>query len=222
MMLAAHNLSIAAKGKLILQDVHFTAMEPGWVEITGDRVSGKSTFLNAVYGFPYELQGQLEVLGHDIQTLTAKSRSELRRKMGFCFQCPRLIEDKTVRANASLAWRAANLYKDEAMDKRLLAVASLFKMEHKLKEAIYQLSYTEKHLAALIQSMICRPSILILDQVFDCFDAQATNELIMSLDEIQRLEQICIVVATKELSTYLPSKRSIFKCAKGTLVPFGS
>ena len=101
--LATTNVNVTFGGNKAVDSVSFSVMPNELVGLIGTNGAGKSTLLNAVSGF-VPSTGKIEVLGREVNTLSAHKRHELG--LGRGFQAAKLYPDLTVRETLMVALEA--------------------------------------------------------------------------------------------------------------------
>ena len=126
------------------------------VHLSGPNGAGKSTLLRACAGFLRVVEGEAEVLGHDLR----RDRRRLRRAVGLLGHTSFLYDELTVEDNLRFAVRAAGAAVSDAgpaleragLDARLRKVT------------VGQLSAGQRRRAALAVLVARRPELWVLDE----------------------------------------------------------
>ncbi len=101
--LQTHGVSVQFGGNRAVNDVTFSVMPNELVGLIGTNGAGKSTLLNAVSGF-VPSTGSIEVLGKEVNNLSAHKRHKLG--LGRGFQAAKLYPDLTVKETLMIALEA--------------------------------------------------------------------------------------------------------------------
>jgi len=133
--------------------------------IIGPSGCGKSTLLNMLAGITRVNGGRILVDGIDIT-----SSAEYRKKIGYVFQHPRLLEWKTLKENVKFALKAmANIPKDrwDTVAGEYLKLVGLTGFENYYP---LQVSGGMQQRAAIARALAINPQILLMDEPFSHLD----------------------------------------------------
>ena len=147
--------------------------------ITGPSGTGKSTLLNVLSGLDTFDKGQLFLKDKDIQNITHKEMSLLRRKyMGFIFQSYNLISSKNSMENVALPLKYNKI---KYFHRRSAAINALEKMGlgDKLYHYPHQLSGGQQQRVAVARALVTRPKILFCDEPTGNLDKESA-EMVMN------------------------------------------
>jgi ABC-type lipoprotein export system ATPase subunit len=169
-IIQAINFNISNVQAPKIGNLNWVVDEADWIEIQGDNNSGKTTLLNALYGYLAECTGQLFVLDYSMTPIGRDDLAALRRKMGYARQEIHLVKTKTLRANMAMALNAADRIIDTNYEGIIENILERFSLLGYIKKEIRELSASQQHLAAIARSLVHKPKLILLDQSFDCLD----------------------------------------------------
>lgn len=133
------------------------------VHLAGPNGAGKTTALRVCAGLVRVVEGDAEVLGHD---LTVDRRS-VRRQVGLLGHASQLYEELTVEDNLRFAVRAARRSRDDVED-----ALSRLGLDGRLRSvAVHRLSAGQRRRAALAVVVAPRPELWLLDEPHAGLDA---------------------------------------------------
>ena len=164
-----------------------------FVFVVGKSGSGKSTFIKLLLKELNPSEGRIFVAGRQVTNLSRKQVSLYRRQIGVVFQDFRLLKNKTVYENIEFAQQIIG------MNKREIArnVAIMLEMVGlKGKENAYpgELSGGEQQRVAIARALINNPAILLADEPTGNLDPQMAWEIMMLLQEINKMGTTVVVV----------------------------
>jgi heme ABC exporter ATP-binding subunit CcmA len=137
------------------------------VHLSGPNGAGKSTLLRACAGLLRVVDGEAEVLGHDLR----RDRRRLRRSVGLLGHDSFLYEELTVLDNLRFAVRAAGAGTDQ-VEPALVRLG----LEGRLRDvAVARLSAGQRRRAALAVLVARRPELWLLDEPHAGLDAGARD-----------------------------------------------
>ncbi len=143
-------------------------VEPGEiVHLSGPNGAGKSTLLRACAGLLAVVDGEAEVLGHDLR----RDRRRLRRSVGLVGHASFLYDELTVLDNVRFAVRAAGAATAEVEP----ALARLGLDGRLAQVAVAHLSAGQRRRAALAVLVARRPELWLLDEPHAGLDAAARD-----------------------------------------------
>jgi len=185
----------------ILKGVTLDVREGEIMVIMGGSGSGKSTLLRHLMALEEKTSGRMTILGQDIDTLSTREFTELRKKLGVAFQSGALFSSLTVGENIMLP-----LYEHTELDRLTMEIMVRMKLEvvelggfEDLMPA--ELSGGMIKRAAFARAVVMDPSILFCDEPSAGLDpavASALDNLILSLRDAMGMS---IVVVTHELES---------------------
>lgn len=176
-----------------LNDVSIRVEKGEFVFIVGKSGSGKSTFIKLLLKELNPSSGRLFVGGRQVTKLKRKQISMYRRKIGVVFQDFRLLKNKTVYENVAFAQQIIG------MTKRQIAINVPIMLEMvglKDKADAYpnELSGGEQQRVAIARALINRPTILLADEPTGNLDPQTAWEIMMLLQEVNKMGTTVVVV----------------------------
>ncbi|MFR0848044.1 MAG: cell division ATP-binding protein FtsE [Eubacterium sp.] len=176
-----------------LCDVSIRIEKGEFVFVVGKSGSGKSTFIKLLLKELNPSEGRIFVAGRQVTNLSRKQVSLYRRQIGVVFQDFRLLKNKTVYENIEFAQQIIG------MNKREIArnVAIMLEMVGlKGKENAYpgELSGGEQQRVAIARALINNPAILLADEPTGNLDPQMAWEIMMLLQEINKMGTTVVVV----------------------------
>jgi len=97
---------------------------------------------------------------------------EYRKQVAYCFQTPYLFGDKVIN-NLTFPFNIRNIVPDKKLISKYLEMFNLD--EEILNKENKNLSGGEKQRISLIRTLLCKPEILLLDEVTSALDAENTQ-----------------------------------------------
>lgn len=187
----AINFNASYPDKELISGLNWTVEEQDWIELTGPNGTGKTSLLNAFYGMPMSLNGQLSVLDFSLNPISKEDLSALRRKIGYARQNLQLISEKTVRANLVMALHAADRIQD--FDAQIQWILNALGIADKIKYTLNMLSQGEQHLIAIARALIHKPKLLLIDQSLDYLDDASRNTVIQLVQNARETDRLTII-----------------------------
>ena len=166
------------------------------VHLSGPNGAGKSTLLRACAGLLRVVEGEAEVLGHDL----CKDRRRLRRSVGLLGHSSFLYEELTVLDNLRFAVRAAGVGLDE-VEPALVRLG----LDGRLRDvAVAKLSAGQRRRAALAVLLARRPELWLLDEPHAGLDADGERALADCLSAHLEQGGLAVVTTHHEMSGNWP------------------
>jgi ABC-type lipoprotein export system ATPase subunit len=184
----------------VLRDINLTIDAGESVAIVGPSGSGKSTLLHIIGTLDQPTRGQVVLDGVDLTSLKPDDLAGLRNsKIGFVFQAHHLLPQCSVMENvlvpALVAAGGAN-GEVEARAARLLRRVGL---GERLSHRPGQLSGGECQRVAVVRALINEPKLLLADEPTGALDQATAETLTQLLLELNREEQVTLIVVTHAL-----------------------
>ena len=157
--------------------------------LRGASGSGKSTLLGLIAGVLEPQSGRIEVLGHEVSSLSPAARDRVRADhLGVIFQLFNLVPYLSVVGNVTLpvrfstARRKAAGADPEAEARRLLSRLGL-ESDDILSRRVMDLSVGQQQRVAAARALIGGPGLVIADEPTSALDADARDRFIELLSE---------------------------------------
>ena len=180
----------------ILHDICFEITQGESVAITGSSGSGKSTLLGLLAGLDLPSEGNVTLMGQNLNSLDEDGRAKLRGlQVGFVFQSFQLLPHLTALENVMLPAELSGVDSPKANAKVWLERVGLVeRLDHFPKT----LSGGEQQRVALARAFITKPAILFADEPTGSLDETSGNRVIELLFELNRANQSTLVLVTHD------------------------
>lgn len=202
-----------------LRNIDFSAEKGEWISIVGHNGSGKSTLAKFLIGLlvpssPYTIQ----VEGLDM--LSGKSIWEVRKKVGMVFQNPdNQMVATTVKDDIAFGLENIGVERQEML-RRISWALKKVNMEKYLDYEPHRLSGGQKQRVAIAGIIAMRPSVIILDEATSMLDPIGRKEVIETVRQLNKQDNITIINITHDLEeTVFSDKIVVMK--KGRIVAQG-
>jgi lipoprotein-releasing system ATP-binding protein len=176
------------------------------VAIIGPSGSGKSTLLQIMGTLDQPSSGTVILQGKDITSLNEAGLAEVRnRRIGFVFQFHYLLPQCTVLENVlvpTLAGASSKAHQESEPPNREPATARAERLLRRVglgdrfSHRPGQLSGGERQRVAVVRALINQPQLLLADEPTGALDQSSAQALAQLLIELNREEQVALVVVT--------------------------
>lgn len=154
---------VFSNGYIGLQDVSF-AVEPGTLSyLVGESGAGKTTLMRLLIRDISPTEGEIFIDEEPISALKSKHIPFLRRKVAVVFQDYKLLPERTIQENVSLALEIIGASKADQL-KETLDVLDLVGLADKKDMFPTQLSGGELQRIAIARALAMRPKVLFADE----------------------------------------------------------
>jgi lipoprotein-releasing system ATP-binding protein len=190
------------------------------VAIVGPSGSGKSTLLNIIGTLDRASSGEVVLRGKDLTNLNDIALAEVRnREIGFVFQSHHLLPQCSVIENVLVPTLAS---KDGAMrrgaEDRAKTLLERVGLSSRMHHRPGQLSGGERQRVAVVRALINRPKLLLADEPTGALDRTSAQNLGQLLVEINREQQVTLIVVTHALDLAHKMER-VMELKEGKLLP---
>lgn len=199
-----------------LKNVSLRIEKGEFVFIVGKSGSGKSTFIKLLLKELDPSEGKLYVGGRQVTTLARKQVSRYRRQIGVVFQDFRLLKDKTVYENIAFAQQIIGMTKRE-IDRNVPIMLEMIDLREKADAYPSELSGGEQQRVAIGRALINQPAILLADEPTGNLDPQTAWDIMMLLQEANKIGTTVVVVTHNNDIVDVMQKR-VLALDKGELV----
>jgi len=215
-MIYFNNVTKKYLNSVSLEDINITITQGEFVAIVGHSGAGKTTLTKLILAEESPTEGTVFFESTDINKLSNKKLTHLRRKIGVVFQDFRLLSNKTAYENIAFAMEAIGKNEDE-IGQDVPHVLELVDLTSKASLFPHQLSGGEKQRLAIARAIITQPSLIIADEPTGNLDPINTNEVVNLLKKLNDLGTT-IILATHNRTVVDQIKKRVITLENGRVV----
>lgn len=190
----------------VLKGIDFTLFRGENVAVLGKSGTGKSVLIKIIVGLLKPDQGEVIVLGQEVDKLERKELDTLRLRIGFSFQNSALYDSMNVRQNLAfpLTMNVKSLSKKEVLN-AVEEVLEAVGLKDKINQMPSDLSGGQRKRIGIARTLILKPEIMLYDEPTSGLDPITSAEIIELINEVQQKYKTSSVIITHDLT-----------CAKNT------
>lgn len=180
-------------------------MEGDILGFIGPNGAGKTTTIKLILGLQNITSGKVYINGYDIEENFKKAIENV----GTIVESPDLYMYMSGYENLKLV---ANLYKN-VDKKRIDEIVKLVGLENRIKDKVSKYSLGMRQRLGIVQALLHRPKLLILDEPTNGLDPEGIKEVKVLLKKLAKQENMAILISSHnlaELDTFC-NKISIIK-----------
>ena len=216
-MIVLENVSKAyTTGAPALDNVSLKIGKGEFVFIVGDSGSGKSTLIKLLLRELVATEGEIHVMGYNLNRIKHRHIPKFRRNLGVVFQDFRLLKEWNVYENVAFAQRIVEVPMKQ-IKRNVPSILATVGLAGKYKAKPRQLSGGEQQRVALARALINKPAILLADEPTGNLDPKNSWEIMHLLEEINENGTTVIVVThSKEIVNEM--KKRVITMKKGVVI----
>ncbi len=200
-----------------LEDISLSVPYGEMLFLTGMSGAGKTTLVKLICGIEYPDKGLVEVAGKDLNRIKAKEIPGLRQQIGMAYQDFKLLADRTVAQNISMAMEVA-YHNMRSIKKRVIELLQKLRLEHKHDALAGNLSRGEQQRVAIARAVANSPALILADEPTGNLDSKTTM-LVMDLFEQCNISGTTIIIATHDKDIYKNSAYRVLELHSGRILP---
>ena len=190
--LSCENLELELDKKKILKDISLEVRSGEILALLGESGCGKSSLLKAMLGLYPLAKGKIFFQGKEIQNLPSHKRG-----ISVVFQDLRLFPHLNVGENVGFSLELQKVPKAERKQ-RVEELLKLVQLEGYSERRIDSLSGGQMQRVAIARALAMNKNILFLDEPFSALDPNLRREMGDFLLELQRKENLTVVLVTHD------------------------
>ena len=191
MLLQARDLHKAYNGKPALKGVGLALRAGEMCALLGPNGAGKSTLLQLLTGLFSPDQGQITVLGHDMQTQPARALAGL----GVVFQQSALDMDLPVLSNLLFHTDLHGIPRNVARTRIAEGLAAMG-LTDQTRAVVRSLSGGTRRKVELVRALLHRPQVLLMDEATVGLDPASRQHLLDTVRALCRERGMAVLWAT--------------------------
>ena len=190
--LSCENLELELEKKKILKDISLEVRSGEILALLGESGCGKSSLLKAMLGLYPLSKGKIFFQGKEIQNLPSHKRG-----ISVVFQDLRLFPHLNVGENVGFSLELQKVPKADRK-KRVDELLKLVQLEGYSERRIDSLSGGQMQRVAIARALAMNEKLLFLDEPFSALDPNLRREMGDFLLELQRKENLTVVLVTHD------------------------
>jgi putative ABC transport system ATP-binding protein len=200
------------------EDVVFTALKDANIQIKkgelisilGPSGSGKSTAMHIIGLLDKPSRGEVYIDGKEVSKLNDNEISKIRNEfVGFVFQLFNLISKLTIKENILLPTIYARKKLDYNPSDKADELMRRFGIFEKAMSYPNKISGGQQQRVAIARSLIMKPQVILADEPTGNLDTKTGDEILKLLSELNRDENITVIIVTHEPDVAKKTKRRI-------------
>ncbi len=201
-----------------LSDISLTIPDGAFVVLLGPTGAGKTTTLRLIAGLDRADAGDIVIGGASVIHDTPAQRD-----VAMVFQQYSLYPHLTVRDNLAFPLRSPVIAMAEAdIAKRVLEVASVLRIAHKLDNKATNLSGGEMQRVSIGRALVRNPRIYLMDEPLSSLDAKLRGDLRVELKRIHAELGATFLYVTHDQIEAMTMATHVGVLDQGRLVQFGT
>jgi len=194
-----------------LSEISLTINQGDFVSIMGPSGSGKSTLLNIIGLLDSASDGSYQLLGQEMIGIKEKLKSQARKEnIGFIFQNFNLIDELSVFDNIELPLIYNDVPSSERK-KKVLDIANILGISHRLKHYPQQLSGGQQQRVAVARALINDPKIILADEPTGNLDSKNGNEVMELLTDLHASGATILMVTHSDYDASFSQRTILMK-----------
>ena len=181
-------------GQLALYNVSLNIESGEMVFITGHSGAGKSTLLKLIALLERPSKGEIFIGERSLANLSQSQIPNYRRRIGFIFQDPHLLYDRSVFDNISLPLRISGLSQPETK-RRVQAAMDKVGLLGKEKISPLMLSAGEKQRVGIARAMVNKPTIILADEPTGNLDPELAQDIMYTFAQFNELGATVLIAS---------------------------
>ena len=175
-----------------LEEINFAVSDGEFVSLIGPSGCGKSTLLRVVADLSKPTRGKVQVGGE------SPNEARLKRKVGFVFQDPALLEWRRVLQNVALPLEIKGVSRRER-EKSAQELIELVGLKGFERSYPRQLSGGMRQRAAIARAMSTNPEVMLMDEPFGALDQITRDRLNMELLNLSQRKRMTVLFVTHSI-----------------------
>lgn len=223
-LLTVSHLNAGYGNSRVLHDISFTVAPGTCTALVGESGSGKSTLSRCLIGLHGSFDGQVSFNGTPVPSGIRERPGWMHREMQYIFQNPygSLHPRRTVGESIAVAWRNANARQTGSPRAAVLdALAQVSLAPEMLDRFPNELSGGERQRVAIARALVCKPRLLICDEVTSALDVSVQASIIELLQS-KMGDDLALLFVTHDLGVVRTISDQVIVLNEGRIVEDGS
>lgn len=213
------NLSKSFGSKSVLNQVSFQLNKGENLVIVGKSGSGKSVLIKCLVGLIPPDEGDVSILGSNLNTLSGPALLQLRLRLGFLFQSGALYDSMSVKENLAFPLRQKDKKEEDAFYEEALKNVGLEGILHQMPS---ELSGGMRKRLGLARTLISQPEILFYDEPTTGLDPITAREISELMVRVQEKYKTSSIIITHDINCAAITANRILALKDGSIYADGT
>jgi phospholipid/cholesterol/gamma-HCH transport system ATP-binding protein len=195
------NLKKGFGKQVVLNDVSFDLHKGENLAVLGKSGTGKSVLIKCIVRLMIADDGEINVLGKNVRTISLKELNEVRKKVGFLFQGAALYDSMTVKQN--LEFTLTRIHKKlppKEVEEKIHEALENVGLADAWSKLPSQLSGGMRKRIGLARTIVADPQVILYDEPTTGLDPVTSGEISDLITEIQTKYQTSSIIITHDMS----------------------
>ena len=205
-VITIRGLKKAFEDYAVLRGIDLDLFQGENLVVLGRSGTGKSVLIKLISGLLKPDEGTIDVLGHEVTTISENELQKLRVRIGFSFQNSALYDSMTVRKNLEfpLVRNRKNITRQE-IDTAVESVLHDVGLSQTINQMPSELSGGQRKRIGIARTLILNPEIMLYDEPTAGLDPITCIEINDLINKVQKQYNTSSIIITHDLT-----------CAKST------
>lgn len=203
----------------VLKDINLDVFKGENMVVLGRSGSGKSVLIKILVGLLRPDQGEVRVLGQEVDKLSAQDLDKLRLRIGFSFQNSALYDSMNVRENLEfpLIMNRKHLTRAE-IDNAVNEVLDAVGLSSKADNMPSDLSGGQRKRIGIARTLILKPEIMLYDEPTSGLDPITSEEINKLINSVREKYNTSSIIITHDLTCARETGDRIAMLLKGKFI----
>ncbi|MBV7440011.1 ATP-binding cassette domain-containing protein [Weeksellaceae bacterium TAE3-ERU29] len=217
-IISLKNADIYQRDFLVLNSIDVSLKAGEFAYLIGKTGSGKSSLLKVLYGDLPLQNGEGEVAGFDLGSLTTRKIPHLRRKLGIVFQDFQLLTDRNIEQNLKFVLKATGWKDKIAINNRIDEVLEMVGMTTKKHKMPHEISGGEQQRIAIARALLNHPELILADEPTGNLDPATSVEIMNLIRQISEEKNMAVLMATHDYALIKKFPAKTLRCENGKVI----
>jgi phospholipid/cholesterol/gamma-HCH transport system ATP-binding protein len=195
------NLKKSFGDRQVLRGVNLDLHESENLVILGRSGMGKSVLIKCMVGLIAPDEGEINILGQDVNSLSDDELNEIRLQIGFSFQGSALYDSMSVRENLEFPLkRNRKIFDQQKLDQMVMEALKNVGLAESVDQMPAELSGGMKKRIGIARTLILNPKIMLYDEPTAGLDPVTSSEINELILEVRKKYKTSSIIITHDIS----------------------
>jgi oligopeptide/dipeptide ABC transporter ATP-binding protein len=223
-LIAAERITASYGERQVLHDVSLAVKPQECLALVGESGSGKTTLARCISGLHRDFTGELRLRGDPLAPGARARALETRKEIQYVFQSPYSSLNPR-RTAGQIVGQPLKLFFDlrrREVEARVVAALERVALSSSVIDRYPdQLSGGERQRVAIARALVCKPSLLICDEVTSALDVSVQAAIVQLLRALQQDMGLTMLFVTHNLPLVRSIAHRVVVMSEGRIVEVG-